>query len=123
MERTLVQPHGKRCDSIQISLIPLKHKQQELISMLGHYKHLISIRHAISDLSNGSIASYSIREGLLAYTRGDSLLIVHNLTSKEQFFTLYQEFQFFMHFPSYIRLPEQGRIAPYSTMICKRKGS
>lgn len=119
-------PHTTKWEPMRFNIDPthsVESQQQALNSILGHYKQLIAVRHAFSDLSNGNIASYPTREGLLAYTRGDSLLILHNLTSKEQFFTLQKEFQFFMHFPSYIRLPEQGRIAPYSTMIFKRKGS
>lgn len=117
-------PHTTTWEPMRFNTDPthsVESQQQELISMLGHYKHLISNRHAIRDISNGSIASYPIREGLLAYTRGDSLLIVHNLTSKEQSYFIQESFQFFMHFPSHAKLPEEGRIAPYSTMIFKRK--
>jgi hypothetical protein len=95
-------------------------QKKGLTSILGHYKFLISIRHATEALLNGTIYSYPSPSGLLAYLRND-LLIVHNLTNKELFLPFLQDFQFFMQLPTHVKLPDNGKIAPYSTMIFKHK--
>ena len=95
-------------------------QKKGLTSILGHYKFLISFRHATEALLNGTIYSYPSPSGLLAYLRND-LLIVHNLTNKELFLPFLQDYQFFMQLPTYVKLPDTGKIAPYSTMIFKHK--
>lgn len=95
-------------------------QKKGLTSILGHYRFLISFRHATEALLNGTIYSYPSPSGLLAYLRND-LLIVHNLTNKELFLPFLQDFQFFMHLPTHVKLPDIGKIAPYSTMIFKHK--
>ncbi|MGA1278178.1 MAG: alpha-amylase family glycosyl hydrolase [Candidatus Kapaibacteriota bacterium] len=96
------------------------HSQKKgLTSIWGQYAFLISFRHAMDDLLNGSIYPFPTPPGLLGYLR-NNMLIIHNLTNREQILPIQKDFKFFLHVPTYKKIADEGKIAPYSTMFFQR---
>ncbi|MEY5130549.1 MAG: hypothetical protein RL734_616 [Bacteroidota bacterium] len=89
-------------------------------SLYHHYKELIALRHSTVDLHSGDIQTIDVKGDVLAYTRGN-LLIVHNLTSKSVALNISQDYALHKHYPNTQSKLSDNHLAGYSTMIFQKK--
>jgi alpha-amylase len=89
-------------------------------SLYHHYKELIALRHSTVDLHSGDIQTIDVKGDVLAYTRGN-LLIVHNLTSKSVALNISQDYALHKHYPNTQSKLSDNQLAGYSTMIFQKK--
>lgn len=89
-------------------------------SLYQHYKELIALRQSSVDLHSGDIQTIDVKGDVLAYTRGN-LLIVHNLTSKSIALNISQDYALHKHYPNTQSKLSDNQLAGYSTMIFQKK--
>ena len=89
-------------------------------SLYHHYKELIALRQSSVDLHSGDIQTIDVKGDVLAYTRGN-LLIVHNLTSKSIALNISQDYALHKHYPNTQSKLSDNQLAGYSTMIFQKK--
>jgi len=72
------------------------------------------------DLHSGDIQTIDVSDDVLAYTRGN-LLIVHNLTSKSIALNIFRDYALQKHFSTTQSKLSDNELAGYSTMIFYKK--
>jgi len=101
-------------------MISVASQKEQTTSLYHQYKELISFRHSSKDILSGDIQSIELSEHLMAYTRGN-LLIVHNLTSESTPLNIPNGYTFIKHFPNTNTLIADNTLAGYSTMIFQKQ--
>ncbi len=100
--------------------ISVESQKENTTSLYHQYKELISFRHSSKDLLSGDIQPVNLNEHLLAYTRGN-LLIVHNLSAKNIPLDIPIGYRFIKYFPITKTTFSENVLSGFSTLIFQKQ--